>query len=206
MTTELSDDISVEEFLAHYGVLGMHWGVRRNSETGVRPIAKALNDSKFGKASIANADRYNARQAAKKSKSTKGLSPGQKKALKIGGAVLLIGGAAAAAVILAKSGKLPTSSISSKSGKFMGMYDRANLGTPEKLTVTNKYGTSKYGSEAVKAFDKSVWNKQVKDFEKIIADSHADQTKYMRKSIYDLGGQYIPRNNPFTPEAGKFIR
>lgn len=55
----------VDDFLAHYGVKGMKWGVRRNSDTGVRPIAKTLDESKFGRAANANAKRYMAKQAAK---------------------------------------------------------------------------------------------------------------------------------------------
>jgi hypothetical protein len=49
----------VEDFLAHYGVKGMRWGVRRDPKTGARPIAVALNDSAFGRLARANNDRYN---------------------------------------------------------------------------------------------------------------------------------------------------
>lgn len=68
MTTQPDFREVGEDFLEHYGKMGMHWGVRRNSETGVRPIAKTLNDSKFGKASNANAEKHMARQAAKPKK------------------------------------------------------------------------------------------------------------------------------------------
>lgn len=47
-----------EDFMAHYGVKGMRWGVRRDPETGVRPIAKALDESWFGRVANANANRY----------------------------------------------------------------------------------------------------------------------------------------------------
>ena len=50
--------------LSHYGKKGMKWGVRRGSD-GVRPIARTLNDSKFGKMSKANADRYNSSSVGK---------------------------------------------------------------------------------------------------------------------------------------------
>jgi hypothetical protein len=61
-------ELPSEVVLAHYGKKGMHWGVRRDAETGVRPVAQKLNDSKFGKASAANADRYNKKQSAKSAK------------------------------------------------------------------------------------------------------------------------------------------
>lgn len=45
-----STDDLVDEFFEHYGVRGMHWGIRRDEKTGVRPLAKTLNDSRLGKA------------------------------------------------------------------------------------------------------------------------------------------------------------
>lgn len=51
-----------EDFLAHYGVVGMHWGIRRDPKTGVRPLAKSLDESRFGKLAKANANRYMRKQ------------------------------------------------------------------------------------------------------------------------------------------------
>lgn len=56
---------STDDFLEHYGVKGMKWGVRRDSTTGVRPIAKTLNDSRFGRKANARAAKYGAKQDAK---------------------------------------------------------------------------------------------------------------------------------------------
>jgi hypothetical protein len=50
-----------EYIIEHYGKQGMKWGVRRDSKTGVRPIAKTLDKSKVGKAAAANVDRSMAR-------------------------------------------------------------------------------------------------------------------------------------------------
>lgn len=54
----LEEDV---EFLEHYGVKGMKWGVRRGSD-GARPIAKTLAKSKFGKAAEKNVERHAQRQ------------------------------------------------------------------------------------------------------------------------------------------------
>ncbi len=54
-----------EDFMAHYGVKGMRWGVRRDPESGVRPIAKALDESWFGRAAKANVNRHMRRQNTK---------------------------------------------------------------------------------------------------------------------------------------------
>lgn len=56
-------EISYEDALAHFGVKGMKWGVRKDPKTGVRPIAKALDSSKFGALSKANVERHNHRKA-----------------------------------------------------------------------------------------------------------------------------------------------
>jgi len=68
--------IDEELYLEHYGVRGMHWGIRRDPKTGVRPIAKALNEGPAGRASKANVDRYEARRRARIN-----LTPGQQKRL-----------------------------------------------------------------------------------------------------------------------------
>ncbi len=47
-----------EEFLEHYGVLGMHWGIRRDPKTGIRPLAKSLDESRLGKLAKSNAQRH----------------------------------------------------------------------------------------------------------------------------------------------------
>lgn len=57
---------NVDEFLEHFGVMGMRWGVRRDPKTGVRPIAKALDESKFGDAARANAEGHISRKYRKK--------------------------------------------------------------------------------------------------------------------------------------------
>lgn len=55
--------MDLEAFLAHHGVKGQRWGVRRDPKTGIRPIAKTLNDSSFGRATQRNIDRHNKAQS-----------------------------------------------------------------------------------------------------------------------------------------------
>lgn len=64
----------------HYGVKGMRWGIRRDPKTGARPIAVALNESAFGRATQRNVDRYNRNQAAKAMKKAVKTTDPEKKA------------------------------------------------------------------------------------------------------------------------------
>jgi hypothetical protein len=63
-----------EEFLSHYGVKGMHWGIRRDPNTGVRPIAKALDSSRFGRMANANAEKRMSKQRSSAWYKSRGLS------------------------------------------------------------------------------------------------------------------------------------
>lgn len=63
----LSNQEKTEAFLAHYGVKGMKWGVRKQDTTGSRQsMAKRLDESWFGRLSKANVERYNRKVAKKK--------------------------------------------------------------------------------------------------------------------------------------------
>ena len=66
-----TEEKTVERVLAHFGVKGQKWGVRRDDKTGVRPIAQRLNDSAFGRASQKNLDRHDRKVAEKKDKKEK---------------------------------------------------------------------------------------------------------------------------------------
>lgn len=76
---------TLDDVLAHFGVKGMKWGVRRDPRTGARPISVALNSSRFGQAANKNAERYMAKQnrnAAEKAARPKKLTSAQVKAEK----------------------------------------------------------------------------------------------------------------------------
>lgn len=71
MTTYVAGDAKpdLDELttLEHHGVKGMHWGVRRGAD-GVRPIARALDQSKFGQRAAKNVNKHNNRKIAKADK------------------------------------------------------------------------------------------------------------------------------------------
>lgn len=129
--------------------------------------------------------KWGVRKASSGVKSVHDFQKKHKKAIVITAAVV---GAGAAAVILKNRGALPISSMGTR-----------NLGP--KLTVTNAHGTSHYGEEAVKAFQKHVWDKKVTSVLSDINSAHADQTRHMRDVFNAAGKTYNPRSNPFSPEA-----
>ena len=87
----------VEEFLAHYGVKGMKWGVRREQ---LRAANAQVTEAKAALKSAKEA----------RSEGRKSVAVGAAKRAAVATAV--VGGAAAAAAILRKSGGKPSSAIS----------------------------------------------------------------------------------------------
>ena len=49
---KVAESQSVQDFLEHFGVRGMRWGVRRDPRTGIRPLAKTISESKPGQVAI----------------------------------------------------------------------------------------------------------------------------------------------------------
>lgn len=49
---KIAQSQSVQDFLEHFGVRGMRWGVRRDPRTGIRPLAKTISESKPGQVAI----------------------------------------------------------------------------------------------------------------------------------------------------------
>ncbi len=97
MTVKLSHDITVEEFLAHYGVLGMHWGTRKSE-----PSSNSRNFTYGPKAQSQTTE----------DKANHDLLKSRAKKVAIGvGILAVVVGAGVVAYQLKKSGKLPLSSI-----------------------------------------------------------------------------------------------
>jgi hypothetical protein len=184
MTTD-----SVEDFLAHYGVKGMRWGIRKTNE-----------------AEGGGGER-------------KGLSEGQKKALKIGLAGAAITGAAVTTALLAKNGKLPVAQLSSAARAAGNARSAARLAASPNVyrsaaskaasgvnSAQNaregaRYASSTMKNETKKLFDDDTWNTSVKKLMDDIAEAHRDETKYMKTSSSKSGIGYDPLLNEYTPES-----
>ena len=90
-------EIDVEDFLAHYGVKGMKWGVRNSVDHTVEKSKEFMNDIKA---------RYD------------NLTPEQQRNLKIAGLTALAVGAAAATVILAAHGNKSAVDVAKEGLKY----------------------------------------------------------------------------------------
>lgn len=177
--TEQQD--AVDAFLAHYGVKGMRWGVRKERDASGETTSNRV---------------FNKRNAA------------------IAGGVVAIG-AGVTLAILAKNGTIATSAIKSNPQVREAMKGGAKfIANQAKSGGAKAASSSASSSSAAKAkatadsirktqqmFEKIQWDAKVKDFDKLIADAHAEQTLAMRKAMAAYGGTYNPRDNQFTPEA-----
>lgn len=103
-----------EEYLAHFGVRGMKWGVRRKRNTGGRSsssehrVAQALGKKKLSEMTNAELKAYNTRKQLEKT--YKELNPsttkrGQKAASSVMSSIGKIAGTAASAVTLVALGR-----------------------------------------------------------------------------------------------------
>lgn len=95
-----------DDALAHYGIKGMRWGVRRPD--GPEGTVSSGTSSK-------NDDQPASKSAGSKSSSGKseGLTDGQKKAIKYAAGGALVAGAIIGTAVLARNGKIPISSLQS---------------------------------------------------------------------------------------------
>lgn len=106
--------------------------------------------------------------------------------------VAAVGVGIAAAVYLGKSGKLK-----------MPVKEAVRLAPDPSSLPKPAQPPSKDKSEARRQAEQLVWQQSVAAFQKMIADAHADDTKYMKKFMNENGGPtYVPAtSNEFTPEA-----
>jgi len=159
MTTQTDFREVGEDFLEHFGKMGMKWGVRK-SESGTSNVS---------------------------SEPKQGMSKKKKIAIGVGGA-FLVAGIAATSYMMSTNGKGTTPIVT-----IMPAQRRTVPPAPPHINKT----------KIVNGFNKSIWDTQVKDFDRMIAESHSEQTIYMRKTMREAGGQYVVQDNPFTPQARK---
>lgn len=84
----MATDQEVDDFLEHFGVKGMKWGVRRNPKTGARPIAKSLSRGPVGKLARANVNAHYARKR-KRNNLTESQRRNRSRLKKAAGAIVL---------------------------------------------------------------------------------------------------------------------
>lgn len=177
--------------LEHYGIKGMKWGVRRNpNRTPLTAEQKHARNKKIAKG--------------------------------VGAAAVV--GAGVALAVLGHQGKLPTADLlkaGSAAAAAVKKGDGFLFGTRPSPSVVRNYsvptsskkapysmedalrdynrefGTSKKPSKSSPVdFDLQI-KKLVKQMEDSIAEAHAEQTRYMLKTVPG----YNPRSNEFSPEA-----
>jgi cellobiose-specific phosphotransferase system component IIA len=181
-------DLDVDDFLAHYGVKGMHWGVvtRGPYRGGVSTVKPASTTSTA-------------------SPQRKGLSEGQKKALKVGVGVAVVTGAVVVTGILAKNGNLPVSALKNNVA-FQFAKNKAFPFVKQKAVETATEKTAEAVSsrvkflnqdnptraDAAKLIKQEVWDTPMKDFMQEIEEAHREQTKYMKTESSKSGISYDP--------------
>lgn len=171
-----------EEAVEHFGRKGMHWGVRKSDEGVSGPPKQGMS---------------------KKKKVTIGV-----------GAVVILGvGAVAVNAVLKKRGMEPIVSLAGpKALPFKYRRGREPISTvikakPEipfggkKPKIPYSWDTRAAGGKAAARLEKKVWDTPAQQLSNMIKDAHAEQNVYMKKAFKEMGGQYIPRTNPYSPEA-----
>jgi len=123
--------MDVDEFLEHHGVKGMHWGIRndfrRNPNTGIRPAAQKLNDSRLGKASKVNVQRHNDRVSARNARTPEQKKARNKKiAIGVGAAAVVVGSVAAAHYLEVHGEEKWVAAQSLKTAKAMAQHKQAS--------------------------------------------------------------------------------
>jgi hypothetical protein len=174
-------EMTREEALAHFGVKGMKWGQRKQRSSSKRSAGQRLADSKFGRLSKANVDRYHSQKRA-------GKMTDAKKAL-LGASAIV--GALAVATVVANSGMVPRNSVRLAVSTPLGRKPATKLspGIQEGIRKAVKEGQRVTATENFKR----EMNVMLKD----IADAHAEQTRWMKANVPN----YNPRENPFLPPS-----
>lgn len=173
-------DEAVDAFLAHYGVKGMKWGVRKerdgSSGSGTHKVFNKKNAAIAGGV-LAIGGAITVGVLAKNGQIPMNAiqSNPQVKAAAMAGAKFLANSA--------KSAKKSAPAAASTARK-----------------AASKSSASAAAAQARRASQQIEWNARVKDLDNLIASAHAEQTLAMRKAMAAYGGTYNPRDNQFTPE------
>ena len=146
----------VDDFLAHYGVKGMKWGVRKANGSSKSPtLGQRLNRSKFGDIARENTKRYNAQAKAAESGEETSRQKTMRKAVKVAeitGYVALIAGTAYAHHLLSQTSDAPVSTIRKPSPATQKSVLKVLNRPPQ--TQSNRSQTRK----SSRPFDMSSWD------------------------------------------------
>lgn len=180
-------ELEREQALAHFGVKGMKWGVRKASTS----LASRQLNSPAGRVGKKLGTEIKNRRSASNSSEKKGLSDGQKKALKIGGGILAVAGAAAVVTVMAKNGKLPA-------GVFAPKPKMSNLGLTAKdqaqrATYFRMSEASKKGAAQVKKFDQKQWDTDVSS---LISSMQAESARFDQRYRQQMNSLPRPLTDP----------
>ena len=199
MATTVSS-AEVDDYLAHYGVKGMRWGIRQKtySEGGTSAPGKASSTS-----------------STSTPRERRHLTEGQKKALKVGAGVAVVAGAVVVTGILAKNGHIPVSTLKNNPA-FQLAKNKAFPFIKQKAVETATQKTAEAVSakipglktqdptrrDAANLIKQEVWDTPMKDFNQLIEEAHREQTKFMKEDSSRAGLPYDPKkNNAYSPEA-----
>lgn len=147
--------VDVDDFLMHYGVKGMKWGIRKPSSAKNLTLGQKLNRSKFGELSRENVKRYNAKMKEAKTGEETTRQKNVRKAVKaaeITGYVALVAGTAYVNHLLSQKSDVPVTTLRKPSPATQKSVLKV-LNHPS-LTQPNRKQTRK----SSRPFDMSSWD------------------------------------------------
>lgn len=180
----MSEDFTREEALAHFGVKGMKWGVRKQETSGSSAPHQGMSTKKkvlIGTIAV--------------------VGTGAAAAILIKGGGIPVSSLSRAASSL--KGGFPknygsTVKVASPSAlrnpQHFGPIDPANLAKGWNLSPAHAQATAARGKKVV---DTSAFKKEMETMLKDIADAHAEQTRWMKTQVPG----YNARENPFVPAS-----
>lgn len=174
---------TTDDFLAHYGIKGMKWGVRRPNDAEGGSSRRHLSEGQKKALKIGAGLAVTAGAALTVSMMIKsGRIP-----------VTSINPAKLAARSLEGAKNSPFTYYAGKARSASAQAGQASGGA--------RYAKGVLNEEFSKLFDDDTWNTSVKALTEQIAEAHRSETKYMKTNSARSGMGYDPKLNRYTPES-----